>query len=52
MRMIPSPVITALPCPNPRHAVGNRSLRVTPTDRDSADDVPYWLITQRDFAKV
>ena len=24
----------------------------TPTDRDNTDDVPYWLITQSDFAKA
>ncbi|QLC73362.1 hypothetical protein LPB260_21745 [Pseudomonas sp. LPB0260] len=39
-----------LPQPKPRN--WQPLAASTPRDRDDADDVAYWLITQRDFAKV
>jgi hypothetical protein len=40
----------ALPQPTPRDWQAFNP--VIPADFDKADDLPYWLITQRDFAKV
>ncbi|RMH81749.1 hypothetical protein EA796_22735 [Pseudomonas sp. AOB-7] len=39
-----------LPQPKPRN--WQAFAAQMPTDRDNADDVAYWLITQRDFAKI
>ena len=39
-----------LPQPKPRN--WQAFAAQMPTDGDNADDVAYWLITQRDFAKI
>jgi hypothetical protein len=48
----PFPGYNRITLPQPRSRDWQPFAASTPTDRDNADDVPYWLITQRDFAKV
>ena len=48
----PFPGYNRITLPQPRSRDWQPFAASTPTDRDNADEVPYWLITQRDFAKV
>ena len=48
----PFPGYNRITLPQPKARNWQPLAAQTPTDHDNADDVPYWLITQRDFAKV
>lgn len=48
----PFPGYNRITLPQPRARNWQPLAAQIPTDHDNADDVPYWLITQRDFAKV
>lgn len=48
----PFPGFNRITLPQPKARNWQPFAAQTPTDRDNADDVPYWLINQRDFAKV
>lgn len=48
----PFPGYNRITLPQPKARNWQPFAAQSPTDRDNADDVPYWLITQRDFAKV
>lgn len=48
----PFPGYNRITLPQPKARNWQAFVAQTPKDRDNADDLPYWLITQRDFAKV